>query len=448
MGFGDSIKQAYGAATVTAKAAASALISGAEKVGGAAIAAGNAAVQAGRAAVGIAQEATEAAAEATANAISTGISAAERGIAAAERAVNKAVDATVQTMTAAVRAAYDKVNDAFGPQLVGQPIAECPLEVEAKKKRLKYRSKLLQRAKKKVRALQGADKRNVKAAIDRFELNNTAVERARLAADVYDDVGNPPPGWKRLSDDPEALKKMGLRPEDFHPTNSDFRAALYESEIDGKKTKVLAFKGTTSLEDWGANISQATGSETEYYSNAIRLAQKVQNIDPNVETTGHSLGGGMSSAASLVTGAKGYTFNAAGVHPNTVKNFGPVPAGDQVLPDGKPLIDAFHVEGEALTTVQDKDVQEGILAVATVVSSPPLQVASGALLARSAAGTPLAYSAPGRSHELPWVDSEGYTHLEMPWNFVTKHFMENCINGLEKQKADDLYELQQAVGQR
>ena len=33
----------------------------------------------------------------------------------------------------------------------------------------------------------------------------------------------------------------------------------------------------------------------------------------------HSLGGGLASAATVVTGTKGYTFNAAGLHANTVK---------------------------------------------------------------------------------------------------------------------------------
>ena len=34
--------------------------------------------------------------------------------------------------------------------------------------------------------------------------------------------------------------------------------------------------------------------------------------------TGHSLGGGLASASSLKTGRRGYTFNASGLHRNTI----------------------------------------------------------------------------------------------------------------------------------
>ena len=67
---------------------------------------------------------------------------------------------------------------------------------------------------------------------------------------------------------------------------------------------------------------------------------------------GHSLGGGLASAAAVVTGAKGYTFNAAGLHPYTVLR-----APYNILPDkmraqGK-LIDAYHSTADPLTNIQD-----------------------------------------------------------------------------------------------
>ena len=49
----------------------------------------------------------------------------------------------------------------------------------------------------------------VRAAADRFDKNNVAVEKARLAADTYDPNNGPPEGWKNVSNDPQALKNMG-----------------------------------------------------------------------------------------------------------------------------------------------------------------------------------------------------------------------------------------------
>jgi putative lipase involved disintegration of autophagic bodies len=43
----------------------------------------------------------------------------------------------------------------------------------------------------------------------------------------------------------------------------------------------------------------------------------------NIHFTGHSLGGGIASAAAIVTGGGATVFNAAGVHANTLRGFAP-----------------------------------------------------------------------------------------------------------------------------
>src|SRR3546814_12797552 len=66
------------------------------------------------------------------------------------------------------------------------------------------------------------------------------------------------------------------------------------------------------------------GFETGQYSDAIALAQRAEQVfgEGNVVVTGHSLGGGLASAAALATGASGVTFNAAGLSNETLESLG------------------------------------------------------------------------------------------------------------------------------
>ena len=60
----------------------------------------------------------------------------------------------------------------------------------------------------------------------------------------------------------------------------------------------------------------------------------------NVIFVGHSLGGGLASAAAYATNGRAVTFNAAGLH------FRNRPAG------ANPSITAHYVSGDALTSLQ------------------------------------------------------------------------------------------------
>ena len=76
------------------------------------------------------------------------------------------------------------------------------------------------------------------------------------------------------------------------------------------------------------------------------------NTDPiDVETTGHSLGGGLASAATAVTGTKGYTFNAAGLHTNTVKR-PPYEVSGAAMREQGALIDAYRSTSDPLNNAQ------------------------------------------------------------------------------------------------
>ena len=64
---------------------------------------------------------------------------------------------------------------------------------------------------------------------------------------------------------------------------------------------------------------------SEQYKKSIKLAEKVNSNKPKgkqLTITGHSLGGGLATAAGAATGSKTYAFCPAGVHPNTYKKYG------------------------------------------------------------------------------------------------------------------------------
>lgn len=98
---------------------------------------------------------------------------------------------------------------------------------------------------------------------------------------------------------------------------SGFDAAIYRND---QGQYVVAFRGTDQWfgpegADIKANDGQALGLTTEQYQQAILLAKRAVEAfgKGNVIFTGHSLGGGLASAAMLATGAPGVTFNAAGL---------------------------------------------------------------------------------------------------------------------------------------
>src|SRR3546814_6477754 len=72
----------------------------------------------------------------------------------------------------------------------------------------------------------------------------------------------------------------------------------------------------------------------------------------NVVVTGHSLGGGLASAAALATGASGVTFNAAGLSNETLESLGfnPNAVRDSVSDSGQ--LRRYIVNGDPLNAAQ------------------------------------------------------------------------------------------------
>ena len=130
---------------------------------------------------------------------------------------------------------------------------------------------------------------------------------------------------------------------DYAPEYQDswgFSAAMYGSKESGF---VVSLRGTQllSLADWYSNVLQAFGIPNPQYQMVKSLARTIYDrTGGNVLFVGHSLGGGLASAAAMVTGANAITFNAAGLHPWTASG-------------GRPQIAALYIQGEILSLVQD-----------------------------------------------------------------------------------------------
>jgi RHS repeat-associated protein len=140
---------------------------------------------------------------------------------------------------------------------------------------------------------------------------------AILARAAY---GDPPAkGWAKVTSwSPENYPKG----EGYEKPPAGFGATLYKHGDE----YVLSFRGTDAREllgpDGKADAKQALGIHTDQYDYAIKLTQKVAMHYDKLTLVGHSLGGGLATAAALVTQIPAVTFNAAGVHENTVKQYG------------------------------------------------------------------------------------------------------------------------------
>ncbi len=164
---------------------------------------------------------------------------------------------------------------------------------------------------------------------------------------------------------------------------------------------------------------------SDYYDRSTALANKVDTAtDGNVSFTGHSLGGGMASAAGVATGKPTTTFNAAGLSQQT--------AG---YPASPAPVDAYYVPGDALSGLQDN--RQAVLSGAAGGAAAASPVVGGALggfiVGREASGRPLLPQAYGTRHALPVVPPPGAGFVTRH-NPISKHGMDWVIRGIEEQQ--------------
>jgi uncharacterized Zn-binding protein involved in type VI secretion len=316
--------------------------------------------------------------------------------------------------------------------------------VAGKIERIEARQSLIADGRDRAAGMTGKERDQLLAAADRFERNIEDVERARLAEDVYrapGDPGSPPPGWKRLSADPDSLPEE-LRDIVWDDPKTGYRAALYESEIDG--SRVLAFRGTAEAQGWKNNLQQGLGYESQQYMRAADTAKVLKRVyGGDFELSGHSLGGGLAQTAAGATGQPATVFNAAGPHPDTLKRVGDLDRGDV-----DKLVEAYHVRGEALTGGQRPYVNlvTGTLGTAGRWALAPFR-AVGMLFGGSAPKLkPVwVYDAVGTRHTLPAVNAQGESMSILKARPIKRHGMDMVVNGFEKQKSDDQAAIERAT---
>ena len=142
-------------------------------------------------------------------------------------------------------------------------------------------------------------------------------------------------GYEKLN--AEEMDKLGITDsKEIDDPHTGFKADIYK---DKNGDYVLVYRGTYSdpdhpendlIHDWSKewtddNMKQGLGMGSEQYNKSIKLAEKVNSNKPKdkqLTIAGHSLGGGLATAAGAATGSKTYAFCPAGVHPNTYKMYG------------------------------------------------------------------------------------------------------------------------------
>lgn len=206
-------------------------------------------------------------------------------------------------------------------------------------------------------------------AANRLADNNIAVEKAKLAQNVYGRAGQTinsletmpdvPEGWFDISNDDQALSAIGLKPSMLSDgiVDPDFIARVYAPDdyVFGSDVKpTVVFRGTRpeKMADWGNNGAQGVGLNSTYYKNAVQIGKSIAQAGSNVDIAGHSLGGGLASAAGVASGKSTWTFNAAGLNSGTVEKY-----GGQILGDGS-AITAYRVNGEVLTKLQEVSITD------------------------------------------------------------------------------------------
>lgn len=197
--------------------------------------------------------------------------------------------------------------------------------------------------------LPGTEGRELRTASDQLAQFSHDIELARVSKDMYRDPseGRPLLGWTRMSDSLDQLPTALRDPKLWRDDVSGFAAGLYHEAPELGGRTVLAYRGTANAAGWATDAVQGLGLPTVQYHKAYNVASAVrEQFGPSVLVTGHSLGGGQATLASATTGAHGATFNPAGLHPATAADYNtrPSAAADR--------LNAYHVPGEALTTLQ------------------------------------------------------------------------------------------------
>ncbi len=258
-----------------------------------------------------------------------------------------------------------------------------------------------------------------------------AMAMAMLSAHTYDVNAALPPGYNFLDpnnpQDKQTLAGLGVKPSDLKSPNSSFSAQVFSKAGTDPPQYVVAYRGTQDSNDVKNDLQQGVGADSDEYKRAISLSNLVHKGSGGTDSyTGHSLGGGLASAASVNTGQPGTTFNAAGLSEQTVGGYPATPAP----------VDAYYTRGEPLSAAQDNRaaVLGGLTGAAARVSPSAGGALGGFILGREATGQPLLPQAYGTRHELPRIPPPGASFWVRN-NPVKWHSLDYTQRGIAAQQA-------------
>jgi len=264
--------------------------------------------------------------------------------------------------------------------------------------------------------LRGEATARLPAPANDSDLVARAKEDALLSADVYRDVASPPPGFHVAGD--TELAELNLTPEMLEqPGVSSFRARVYVTGSGDGMRYVIAFRGSQTGEDWKNNLEQGVGLDAPSYAKALRIGREIARSGADVTFTGHSLGGGLASAASIASGREADTFNAAGLSANTI---GEARAIASASSRGAAAVQAYHVRGEILTVLQNGGDRAAGAILGGMLGGIP-----GGVVGAIGTDAPAAF---GTSHTLPDVRPDGKSFLD-GLNPVDRHGIDWVLAG-------------------
>jgi Protein of unknown function (DUF2974) len=219
------------------------------------------------------------------------------------------------------------------------------------------------------------------------------VTLSKLASAVYENnaYGGTPEGWRAINEK-DIADRLGVAPDDpkvsdwfrknlggkYAQEGDDTKQQEFKAEIytDGKGNFVLAYRGTAEGgPDWDNNFQQARGLTTDgdkdkFSGTAVSTAKEFLKMfgqpdasgrPTNLAMVGHSQGGGLAAMGSVATGVPAVTFDASGIHPNTLYRI-QVTLGEARKYAENGGIRAYSLKDDALTNVQESKGIVGFVA--------------------------------------------------------------------------------------
>ena len=318
---------------------------------------------------------------------------------------------------------YDAARQSMLGEFAGTPIAGCPqCMASAKAQRRADRLQLVNTSM--LTCPEHA------AEAQRLRADMDEVENMRCAKQVYiDNDPNAPADLKTgapigfTKATPDQLAEMGLDQDMLTPPNSEFKAAVYMKDPavwgdDMEPPSIVAFRGSTpATEDWENNFHQDANMDAPYYRNAVQIGNALAKSGADTQLVGHSLGGGLASAAQGGSGLPASTYNSAGLNSSTVARYSTDLSHTAADPAS---ITAIRVKGEILTKTQE-----------SLFGSKGLS-----LMANSAVGTKHDIDP---VHDPAYLDSlkaEGKAAATDDYSTYL-HGMDEVIGSMEKEKSSD-----------